>query len=54
MINQNQNLYPRGSKWRKWDLHIHSDSGSPEEIVDKLIEGGPEAFRKREQKYGFK
>lgn len=40
MINQNQNLYPRGSKWRKWDLHIHSDSGSPEEIVDKLIEGG--------------
>lgn len=23
MANQNQNLYPRGSEWRKWDLQIH-------------------------------
>ena len=22
--NQNNNLYPRGSEWRKWDLHIHT------------------------------
>jgi hypothetical protein len=33
-------LYPRGSEWRKWDLHIHSDScpGSPEQIINRLIE----------------
>ena len=34
----------KGSKWRKWDLHIHSDSGSPDEIVDKLIEKGISVF----------
>ncbi len=27
-----------GSRWRKWDLHIHSDSGSPRQIVEKLIQ----------------
>lgn len=43
--NQNNKiLYPRGSKWRRWDLHVHSDSGSPEEIVDKLIEKGISVF----------
>lgn len=37
--NKNNKIkYPRGSEWRKWDLHIHSDSGSPEEIVNRLIE----------------
>ncbi len=30
-------LYPKGSIWRKWDLHIHSDSGSPEQIVEKIL-----------------
>jgi len=40
----------RGSIWRKWDLHIHSnasrgDSTSiPEEIVNKLIENGVSVF----------
>jgi len=29
--------YPKGSEWRKWDLHIHSDSGSPEQIVEKIL-----------------
>ncbi len=31
--------YPRGSEWRKWDLHIHSNasdgSASPEEIIEE-------------------
>ncbi len=34
--------YPRGSEWRKWDLHIHSNASdgemSCEEIIDKAIE----------------
>ena len=30
-------LYPRGSEWRKWDLHIHSDCGTTSKIVEKLI-----------------
>jgi len=24
MSNQNNNLFKRGSEWRKWDLHVHS------------------------------
>lgn len=36
--------YPRGSEWRKWDLHIHTPasdgSGTPDEIVDKAIASG--------------
>ncbi len=34
----NKIKYLRGSEWRKWDLHIHSDAGSPEQIVNRLIE----------------
>lgn len=38
------NKYPRGSEWRKWDLHIHTPAsdgtGTPEEIVNKAIEKG--------------
>ena len=30
-------LYPRGSEWRKWDLHIHSDCGTASQIVERLI-----------------
>lgn len=36
--------YPRGSEWRKWDLHIHTPAsdgtGTAEEIVNKAIEEG--------------
>ena len=36
--------YPRGSEWRKWDLHVHTPAsdgtGTPEEIVNKAIEKG--------------
>ncbi len=35
------NLYPRGSEWRKWDLHIHSTasdgSASPQEIIEEAV-----------------
>lgn len=38
------NKYPRGSEWRKWDLHVHTPAsdgtGTPEEIVNKAIEQG--------------
>jgi len=34
----NKNKCPRGSEWRRWDLHIHSDGGSPDQIVTRLIE----------------
>jgi len=34
--------YPKGSEWRKWDLHVH--------IVD-ILEGTRPAFLNREQKY---
>lgn len=36
----------RGSEWKKWDLHAHSDSspGLPEQIVNKMIEEGISAF----------
>jgi hypothetical protein len=30
--------FSRGSEWRKWDLHLHSDCGSPETIVAALLE----------------
>jgi len=36
--------YPKGSEWRKWDLHLHSNAsdgkGTPKEIVEKAIEQG--------------
>jgi ABC-type lipoprotein export system ATPase subunit len=39
-----QNKYPRGSEWRKWDLHIHTPlsivqgyGGDKEEVWDKFI-----------------
>ena len=38
------NKYPRGSEWRKWDLHVHTPAsdgtGSPNEIVDTAISKG--------------
>jgi hypothetical protein len=30
--------FSRGSEWRKWDLHIHSDCGTPETIIKVLSE----------------
>lgn len=34
--------YPRGSEWRRWDLHIHSNASdgkaTPKEIIDKAKE----------------
>ncbi len=30
--------FSRGSEWRKWDLHLHSDCGTPETIVEVLSE----------------
>lgn len=38
--------YPRGSEWRKWDLHIHSDcsASSLDQIVNKLIGEGISVF----------
>ena len=36
--------YPRGSEWRKWDLHIHSNasdgSSSPKEIIEEAKRKG--------------
>lgn len=33
--------FPRGSEWRKWDLHVHTPAsdgtGTPEEIVTKAV-----------------
>jgi len=39
----------KGSIWRKWDLHIHSNASpdsnlSPSSIVDKLIDSGISVF----------
>lgn len=37
-------MYKKGSEWRKWDLHIHSNAsdgnGTPSQIVDKAVEEG--------------
>lgn len=37
-------MYKKGSEWRKWDLHIHSNAsdgnGNVSQIVDKAIEKG--------------
>ena len=30
--------FSRGSEWRRWDLHIHSDCGTPETIIQALTE----------------
>lgn len=44
--NQNNNLYLRGSKWRKWDLHVHTPASydwdkkcnkGAKDIVNKAI-----------------
>lgn len=36
--------YPRGSEWRKWDLHIHSNASdglsTPQEIIDEAKKKG--------------
>lgn len=47
MFEQN-NKYPRGSEWKKWDLHLHTPSSfdyndksvSDEDIVNKILELG--------------
>jgi len=35
MAKKNQTLYQRGSKWRKWDLHIHC----PDDVLNNQFEG---------------
>ena len=37
-------LFSRGSEWRKWDLHIHSECGEPEKIIRKIIEENISVF----------
>ena len=41
-MQKNYNKYPKGSEWRKWDLHVHSDASDGkmtcEQIVSKAIE----------------
>ena len=36
--------YPRGSEWRKWDLHIHSNasdgSSTPNDIIEEAKKKG--------------
>ena len=36
--------YERGSEWRKWDLHVHSNASdgtaSPEQIIDEAVSKG--------------
>jgi len=32
--NKSNNLYPRGSKWRKWDLHVHTPFSYQNEFSD--------------------
>jgi ABC-type dipeptide/oligopeptide/nickel transport system ATPase subunit len=40
--NQNyKNLYPRGSEWRKWDLHIHSPLSALNNQYPKNSDGSP-------------
>lgn len=41
--------YPKGSEWRRWDLHVHSDAStesksSPEDIISKMKEKGISVF----------
>ncbi|MGA2585660.1 MAG: TrlF family AAA-like ATPase [Candidatus Aminicenantales bacterium] len=36
--------FVNGSIWRKWDLHIHSDAGSIDSIIEKLIEKNISVF----------
>jgi len=38
-MTTNDRTYPRGSEWRKWDLHIHT----PESIVNKYLGSSPKA-----------
>jgi len=35
MAKKNQTLYPRGSEWRKWDLHIHC----PDDVLNNQFKG---------------
>ncbi len=55
--NQNNNLYPRGSEWRKWDLQVHTpgtklsdgykvDSGKDvwDEFCEKIEQSDVETF----------
>jgi len=47
MTITNRNSYPRGSEWRKWDLHVHNrvddsyvclgETGLSEEQITRLI-----------------
>ena len=41
-INQNKKiLYPRGSEWRRWDLHVHSPLSGLNNQYPKNPEGSP-------------
>jgi hypothetical protein len=43
MNTRNQeNLYPRGSEWRKWDLHIHSSLSELNNQYPKNPDGSPD------------
>lgn len=37
--NNNNLMYPKGSEWRKWDLHIHSPSSILNNQYPKLADG---------------
>ena len=36
--------FTKGSEWRKWDLHIHSDAGTVDQIVNKIINNDISVF----------
>ena len=42
MSNPNQNLFPRGSEWRRWDLHVHSPFSALNNQYPKLPDGLPD------------
>lgn len=50
--------YNKGSEWRKWNLHLPYSKETAilykqgiREHVCEMLEGGVDAFKKREEKY---
>ncbi len=41
---ESNNSFTSGSIWCKWDLHIHSEAGSVDNIIDKIIENEISVF----------